>query len=356
MEAIFLNSRAKTSKVIKFETQEYNQAGKVLIGASKPEMDYDKALEVINNWRFFHNKPLNTFQRRLRRIAQEVDSNSLVVQRLKRMNSIKHKLERFPTMRLIQIQDIGGCRAIVSTIDHLKKLVDIFALRDKERYGRGFRHKLIDEKNYINRPKDSGYRGVHLIFKYSSDKAHEHDGLKIEIQFRTFIQHAWATAVETVGIFIGQALKSSIGEADWLRFFALAASAMAAHEGCPSVPSIALTPDELRSELRRLFMDLDVAAHLRAYNVAMKHFDIKETSDAHYYLLELDTTHQTINVRTYKQGQLQKASDDYLHSEKNIKNDTVLVAADSVSALKRAYPNYFVDTENFINLLKNIIA
>lgn len=51
--------------------------------------------------------------------GQGVAGNSLVAQRIKRLYSIRHKLKRFPTMRLTQIQDIGGCRAIVSTNEHL---------------------------------------------------------------------------------------------------------------------------------------------------------------------------------------------------------------------------------------------
>jgi len=265
-----------------YETHEYNTAGKVLIKGDQPEMSVDTALEIINNWRSAHYHPLNTFQLRLRRKAQIVDGNSLVVQRIKRMYSIKHKLERFPTMRLVQIQDIGGCRAIVSTVDHLNLLVDIIASKDKARSSRGLKHKLIDEKDYIKTPKSSGYRGVHLVFKYHSDKIHDDDDLKIEIQFRTYIQHAWATAVETVGIFIGQALKSSIGQQDWLRFFALTSSAMAAQEGTPLVPGIDLSLDEIRSELRKYSTDLDVPGHLRAYNNAMSFLDLKEVSGAHY--------------------------------------------------------------------------
>ena len=345
--------------VPKYQPSDYNTAGKVLIKGDLPLMDMNTALDVINNWRSSHYRPLNTFQRRLRRLAQDIDGNSLVAQRIKRLYSIRHKLDRFPTMRLTQIQDIAGCRAIVSTVDHLDKLVTVVALRDKERSSRGVKHKLIDEKNYITNPKASGYRGVHLVFRYFSDKVHDYDELKIEIQFRTFIQHAWATAVETVGIFIGQALKSSIGEADWLRFFTLASSAMAAYEGCPLVPGVDLTPDELRKELRQYSETLDVPGHLRAYSDAMNRIDLIETAGAHYYLLELDPENKTIGVLMYRRDEFEKASEDYLAIEKNIINknlDAVLVSADSISALKKAYPNYFVDTETFLLILSNIIA
>jgi len=341
-----------------YKPHEYNLAGRVLVSGNQSGMLEEDALEVINNWRLSHYHPLNTFQWRLRRRSQEVDGNSLVAQRIKRMYSIRHKLERFPTMRLTQIQDIGGCRSIVSTVEHLQKLAAIMALKDKERSSRGVKHKLIDEKDYILNPKPSGYRGIHLVFTYYSDKIHDYDDLKIEIQLRTFMQHAWATAVETVGLFIGQALKSSIGQEEWLRFFSLASSAMAAYEGCPPVPGVPLSPDNLRKELRHYSKELDVTSHLRAYGSAMHIMD-NEVKDAHYFLLELDKESKSIKITGYKQGQQEKASQDYLNIERNMTSrnvDAVLVSADSIVSLRKAYPNYFVDTQLFLDSLDKIIA
>lgn len=182
--------------------------------------------------------------------------------------------------------------------------------------------------------------------------------MKIELQFRTYIQHAWATAVETVGIFIGQALKSSIGEEKYLRFFALASSAMAAYEGTPLVPNINLTLDEIRTELRQLNIDLGVESHLRAYRDAMSFIE-EDTGNAHYYLLELDIQNKSIKVIAYKQNQFEQASEDYLNAEKENQNknvDAVLVSADSIATLKKAYPNYFVDTDTFITILNRVIS
>ena len=41
----------------------------------------------------------------------------------------------------------------------------------------------------------------------------------IEVQFRTKLQHMWATAVEMMGIYTNSNLKSSQGDYDILRFF-----------------------------------------------------------------------------------------------------------------------------------------
>jgi ppGpp synthetase/RelA/SpoT-type nucleotidyltranferase len=74
--------------------------------------------------------------------------------------------------------------------------------------------------DYILSPKNSGYRSVHLLYKYNSDKKAPsiYNGLFIEVKIRSRLQHAWATAVETVVTFLQQALKSSQGEEEWLRF------------------------------------------------------------------------------------------------------------------------------------------
>ncbi len=99
-----------------------------------------------------------------------------------------------------------------------------------------FQHELITTTDYIANPKTTGYRSVHLVYKYSNEKNPAYNGLHVELQIRSKLQHAWATAVETLGTFLEQALKSSEGEKELLDFFALAGSAFAHLEGCPPVP------------------------------------------------------------------------------------------------------------------------
>ena len=100
------------------------------------------------------------------------------------------------------------------------------------------RPERIETYDYIKEPKPDGYRSVHYVYKYRS-KAEQNEcfnGLRIEVQLRSQLQHAWATAVETVSTFTGQALKSNIGDAEWKRFFALMGSAIARREQRPVVP------------------------------------------------------------------------------------------------------------------------
>ena len=66
-------------------------------------------------------------------------------------------------------------------------------------------------------PKDDGYRSYHLIGKFKDDFGEKK---VIEVQIRTKLQHDWATALEIVDLFTGQALKSNQGNKDWKEFFA----------------------------------------------------------------------------------------------------------------------------------------
>jgi ppGpp synthetase/RelA/SpoT-type nucleotidyltranferase len=82
----------------------------------------------------------------------------------------------------------------------------------------GLKHKLVGQDDYIANPKFSGYRGIHLVYSYFSDRKETFNGLKIEIQIRTQLQHAWATAVEIVGFFRRELLKSGEGDHVWKHF------------------------------------------------------------------------------------------------------------------------------------------
>lgn len=206
-----------------------NRAGGALAAAAgdRSSSELREDMRVLNNWRAAHGFPLSELHDGLRGLATGIAGDGVVSQRLKTTLSTLSKLRRFPRMQLARMQDLGGCRAVVHTVDQVRELRDAHLALDS-------RHRLIRDIDYIGRPKPSGYRGVHLVYRYRSDDAF--NGLLIEVQMRSRLQHAWATAVETVGAFLEHALKFSEGEREWLRFFALAGSALALKEGSPTVP------------------------------------------------------------------------------------------------------------------------
>lgn len=294
--------------VPRYSKAEVNAAGATLVNDRATGEELDHALTIINNWRSSHSFPLNTFQVTLRSKASYVDNRALRAQRIKRLSSIALKLLRFPTMKLGQMQDIGGCRAIVSTTTHVRGLRDLYVRSD-------LKHEMLRQDDYIESPKDSGYRGIHLIYRYHSDRTPTFNGLQIELQLRSRLQHAWATAVETVGTFLKQSLKSSQGSEPWLRFFSLMGSALAMRERAPLIPKTPMTKVELVAELRQKVKELDVFKRLQAYGAALKRLENPGTKGAHYYLLALKPFDGTVTISGFKSGELERATAEYLKIE-----------------------------------------
>jgi ppGpp synthetase/RelA/SpoT-type nucleotidyltranferase len=327
----------------KYSNAEVDKAGTALASNNASRTDY----EIIDNWRSAHNFPLNTFQNGLRNMAKTIEGNCIIAQRIKRLASITDKLKRYPTTRLSQMQDIGGCRAVMYDVERVNKLFASYKSSD-------FPHKFYSEKNYIEKPKPSGYRGIHLIYKYAGRKTEYHD-LKIEIQLRSLNQHAWATAVETVDLFTRQALKSNKGHRNWLRFFALMGNAIAYREDGNPVPNTPTFEDSLRENLNDYVEELDVHDQLRGYEHTLRELRNYELRNDHYYLLVIDPYAKELEVYGYPESQLTKASRHYSEIEQEIRGgskNAVLVSVDSVAELKKAYPNYFLDTSMFLELVE----
>ncbi|HTD44728.1 MAG TPA: RelA/SpoT domain-containing protein [Bryobacteraceae bacterium] len=333
----------------RYSRTKIDAAGRILANPLALAQDYSDALTLVNNWRSSHGFPLNTLQNGLRQKAKQVVSDAIIAQRIKRLSSISRKL-RDGSTRLSQMQDLGGCRAVVKTVPQVRRLLNLHLLSE-------MKHQLDHVDNYIENPRPSGYRSVHLVYRYHSDKNTTYNGLKIEVQLRSSLQHAWATAVETVGTFTEQALKASKGEAEWLRFFTLMGTAIANRERTTLVPNTPTDAMQLRDELRHHVTKLKVEDHLQAYGTSFDVIEEQAKAGAHYFLLQLDFSEKTVRVNSYSYAQLEDASADYLAAERSTGNrDAVLVSVDSVAALRRAYPNYFLDTSAFIETVKKAIA
>lgn len=320
-------------------------AANLASGKQLVEGDRDDAIIVIGNWRAAHAFPLNTFQMGLRRTAQKVLPTALIAQRLKRLPTMLDKLRRMPKTTLTRFQDIGGCRAVVTSLGQ------VMQIRDAYRRSR-MKHKFVRERDYIAAPRPSGYRCIHLVYRYAGRDGSGYDGLQIEIQLRTRLQHAWATAVETVGTLLDQSLKSSEGSADWLRFFALVGSAFAFVERTYPVPDTPGSPAELAREILRLHTKLKVRAALDTYRHALQATEQKGIGESTLFLLSLDPLAKRLNVTSFKATSITSATDAYAEAERQLPSQpgaqVVLVGAHSLATLRKAYPNYFLDTELFL--------
>lgn len=173
---------------MKYSRKEIDKTGKIMLTATEQET-FKQAIEKINDWRSLHLIPLDMLQQK---IVAFLDFNNirpfLISRRLKRLTSIQYKLDLNPEMGLGGMQDIGGLRVVINTVEELLRLQALLRslpIADFEC------RRMYD---YVNEPKDSGYRSIHFAYIYHCENK-DYDGLRIELQiahdFNTYGQQQW---------------------------------------------------------------------------------------------------------------------------------------------------------------------
>ena len=342
-----------------YSRTQVNAAGATLIDPANSLTDLRRARAIVNNWRATHSLPLDRIRMELQARVAPLGKEALVAQRLKRLSSIDAKLRRFRNMNLARMQDVGGCRAVLPSVDDVRRVARCYADRPS-------RHRVVHTDDYVTHPRASGYRGIHLVSRFQPGEAHEADyaGMRIEIQLRSRLQHAWAAAVETVGTFSGQALKSSEGDEGWLRFFALMASEIAFSEECPLVPDTADSRDILRREIAAAAGTLDAVARLERYRRTLKVLEghVRNGQAEYFHIVAESWPDGTARVRwnEYAGDEREEAIRAFEEVEAAIGHfpgaETVLVRVASVDSLRSAYPSYFADTREFVAEFEKAIA
>jgi putative GTP pyrophosphokinase len=313
-----------------------NKAGENVRSNTATEAD----LHVIEEWRAAHRGVLNTFQTVLHKRAR--DKEITVAQRHKRKRTVFDKLIRQPKMSLSRMDDVAGCRLI------FKNIRELYEFRESFHKAR-FRHKRRnhpDKYDYIQRPKATGYRGIHDVYEYdvNSEVGKRLTGLYVEIQYRTQVQHAWGTANEVIGFITESEPKFQRGDERITYAMALASEILArAHEsmkGC--------FPEFGDRELVEKFLSVDreigLLESLRSLNASGK----ADTKNKNTILIFKDG--EPLEMKAYRDAT------DALHELFHLENqhpewDVVLVRAESSDEVRIAFKNYFSDARDFIKLI-----
>lgn len=295
---------------------------------------------VIEEWRAAHRAVLNTFQAILRFRTRYEDIT--VAQRHKRKSTIFDKLHRLPEMQLARMDDVAGCRLIFSDIKSLK------SFRTKFHKAR-FHHKRkneIDKYDYIKKPKSTGYRGIHDVYIYdvNSDTGRHLKGLMVEIQYRTKIQHAWATAVEIIGFITENQPKFEKGDGRYGHAMALASEILARTYEENFGPFPEKSDVDIVKEFLAIETELNLLNMLRGLNAA----DTVVSENRNAILIFQESG--DLEVRTYRNAT--EALSALFELEKEMPStDIVLVKADTTEEVRFAFKNYFSDAQDFIQLL-----
>ena len=224
-EAVNRSGRLIADLLADWQLPESDRAG--VFQATQPR-ELSQAFEIIDLWRGLHAKPLTSVSANLRHYVKP-HGHILVTQRLKRLPTVVDKLLREPKMKLSQMADIGGCRALLSD----QAAVNDVAKRLRKNW------EVTRTRDYVAEPKASGYRAVHLIVRRK--------GRLIEVQLRTPTQDAWANQVEEDSRRVGRDFKGGKGQTEVHEYYVTVSELLALRE------QSAEPDDELRQRLLRTY-------------------------------------------------------------------------------------------------------
>lgn len=317
-----------------FSKSQVEKAGDRIAKGTEREADWD----VLANWRGAHTYVLNTFRGNIRRLVDK--STHEFAQRLKRKNTIVNKLKTKRGGDLASMHDIAGCRIICKT------LLDLEVARDRVHSSTAKHIYLSEGKyDYLEQPKNTGYRGRHDVYSYlvnGTSGAH-YNGLKVEIQYRTEIQHAWATALEISDVIENTRVKFDAGiNPDKERFFILASEYLARtyenmHGFLPSLPQ-----NEIIDELSEIESRLHILRKLRQ---AKNKTEVPKSRN-----IVLHFTSDKLIAKGFRSNRL--ALDHLAKMESDFpEHDVVYVRADDPVEVQSAFRNYFRNSREFLRLM-----
>ena len=304
------------------------------------------AEQKLNQYRMNHLRPLTKLCLKIREWLENFSQDYYIAQRLKRIPRIIEKLKRLNHMRLSQLQDIGGCRIIVENA----KIQDDLFVHIMQKLTKSKTYKIYGkkEKNPVDyREKgrdDSGYRAIHIIV--------ETDGVKIEVQIRSNMQHYWAESIERTSIIYGQNLKSLQGNLVVIQYFKTLSDIFYEIE-CNREPAISQ-----RNKLDKLMNESeDIIRNAESYRVlhssikesfikAMESATKKQYRKIYNWLLIFNwKTGEFVNWIKIDQSDSVKIAEQYASNEKRYNEcegfEVVLIGASSVETIRHTHSHYF---------------
>ena len=327
------------------------------------ELTEEEKLE-FDNFREAHNIIIKLFTIELKKV--NFSKQHLTASRNKRIETIISKLCRPEKPKLDRIHDIAGTRIIFENIKSLEDYIDI--LENTELVN--FKEKINEDKNrynYIKNPKSDGYRSIHKVFYYSSnipystlnEKSFNLENKKIELQLRTRLQHIWATTVEIYDIINKSNIKTGTHNKLETKEGLFFKKCSLVFEGIESNEV-----EKIKININEIFRDKDlVEIYNRLKGIKnIKNIQLPKTLGSdEVFILITDLNKGKTTFFTTDPIEKNDKQDTFLINasyrrleEKNTKGEYILLllTLGDIKKLKNVYPNYFLNTNKFISILK----
>ncbi len=150
-------------------------------------MPYEIAVSDLEN-------KFNNFKYAYGRLSSHSPIES-VTSRIKSINSLLEKAKRKGIQQKdigVKIEDIAGIRIICKFVEDIYVVVQLLKSLENDDL------KIIDERNYVDYNKESGYRSYHVHVRYKITTPYGHEYVVAEIQIRTMAMNFWATIEHSI--------------------------------------------------------------------------------------------------------------------------------------------------------------
>lgn len=295
-------------------------------------------LDLLQEFRKSYKDSLSKSFEILRNIAIKVDKEAIVTFRIKRIDTIIRKLERFKNnpegrMPLSRMWDIAGCRCIFNTNVNS----NIYKLKDKllKEFGEC---KIND---HIITPKPDGYTSLHL---YVHDKAFNK---RVEIQIRTTKQHNWATLVEIIDLIYNTKIKEGEQNNELKKFLYL----FSKKESLSKIEKKELIKIERKF---RIFKKMSKVFSRNYLNIRKQWISMNKKNGSFYVIEANKDLSSTINL--YQD--FENAEEEYYKKYTNNTNSNIVltyIKNASFKQISKAYSNYVLSMHSFFDEYKKII-
>jgi len=223
-----------------------DKSGRSLANPGDLTIDSMELEEDFDEYRISHLEPLSLTTLELQSWLHGYGGSYYIAQRVKRKPQIVRKLRRL-SVRLTQLQDIGGCRIIVENNVDVDRLISF--IQDNVSKSGSFAVTRITD--YREKGRDeTGYRSAHLLL--------ERSGRSLELQIRSRIQHYWAESIERTSVIYGKHLKEQEGDPIVIAYFKQLSDVFYEIESGrdPSVQS-KVTLDRMRESAQHIIYEAD---------------------------------------------------------------------------------------------------
>jgi len=327
-----------------------DKAGRNLAHPGELTIESIELEENFDDYRISHLEPLSSITLELQGWLHDYGESYYIAQRVKRKPQIIRKLRRL-SVRLTQLQDIGGCRIIVENNEGVDRLIDF--IKKKVKNTASFELKRITD--YREQGRDlTGYRSAHLLL--------QRDGRSIELQIRSRIQHYWSESIERTSVIYGKYLKEQEGDPIVIAYFKHLSDIFYEIESGrdPSVQD-KVKLDQMREQAQTIIYDAD---RNRIFDSAINEDIVRTLATTQG---NEDSLTNWIMVFNWNSGEFvtwdivgrntDSAKEKYTQYENQFSSasgfEVVMIGASDIATIRQTHSHYF-GIEKFDNILENL--